>query len=174
MGRHAYDLIVPPEVVPQVKGVWGALLEAQEGVRSSNDNVTADGRRIHCEWYNTPLRDEEGRVVGVASLAQDVTDRVSTQSALARSEEKFRALFNNSGDAIVIVAPDGKILDSNRTVYDRYGYTAEEVRGLSLQDFETPEQARNIPERLERLKRDGHILFETEFRTKGGRSCPPR
>jgi PAS domain S-box-containing protein len=172
IGRHAYELIVPPEVVPQVAEVWQALLEAREGVRSSNDNITADGRRIHCEWYNTPLRDEEGRVVGVASLAQDVTDRVTAQAALARSEGKFRALFDNSGDAIVIVDPDGQILDANRTVHDRYGYTVDEVRGFPLQDFETPEHSRDIPGRLERLKRDGHIMFETEIRTKAGPAVP--
>lgn len=74
IGRHA-SFIVPEHARSQVQGVWEGLLAHRSGHRSSNDNVTAAGETIHCEWYNTPLVDASDAVVGVASLVEDITAR---------------------------------------------------------------------------------------------------
>src|SRR5258705_272875 len=74
LGRHAAGLIVPAEFRPLVDQVWSELLRQKGGTRSTNDNVTKDGRVLNCEWYNTPLVDQHGQVIGVASLVQDVTE----------------------------------------------------------------------------------------------------
>lgn len=75
IGRRATDLIVPENMRDAVDSVWQGLLRQQGGERSSNENVTKDGRIILCEWYNTPLVDQDGRVVGVASLVDDITEK---------------------------------------------------------------------------------------------------
>ena len=75
LGRSGLELIVAPSAYTQVQGVRADLLAGQDGRRSVNANVTKEGREILCEWYNTPLVDETGRVVAVAAMAQDVTER---------------------------------------------------------------------------------------------------
>lgn len=82
-GREAW-FIVHPEDAPAVERVWHDLLANRGGRRSTNRNVTKDGRSILCEWYNTPLVDEAGRVIGVASLSQDVTERESAALEIRR------------------------------------------------------------------------------------------
>jgi len=74
-GCHAMDLILPENAKPHVANIWEDLLAGQGGFRSTNENLAKDGKTIYCEWYNTPLRDIEGQVIGVASLAHDVTDQ---------------------------------------------------------------------------------------------------
>ena len=74
-GRHAAGLIVPLEAKPIVDEVWANLLQQRGGTRSTNDNITKDGRIINCEWYNKPLVDLRGQVIGVASLVQNITER---------------------------------------------------------------------------------------------------
>jgi two-component system sensor histidine kinase/response regulator len=81
-GHHAYEIIVPPEVQSHVTEVWQSLLTQSGGTRSTNENFTKDGRKIICEWYNTPLIDENGQVIGLASLVQDITERVEAEEAL--------------------------------------------------------------------------------------------
>ena len=83
IGRYGMELIVAPSAYAHVQGVRDGLLSGQGGRRSTNANVTKNGREILCEWYNTPLLDEAGRVVGVAALAQDITER--RQAELERS-----------------------------------------------------------------------------------------
>ena len=85
MGQHA-SFIVPEIARKHVEGVWKALLSRRGGTRSTNENRTQDGRLIVCEWYNTPLIDETGSVIGVTSLCQDVTER-------NRSEKLQGALY---------------------------------------------------------------------------------
>ncbi len=84
LGRHAVGLIVPANVREQVAQVWSDLLARKGGTRSTTENVTKDGRSIACEWYNTPLVDQAGRVIGVASLGQDITERRRAEEQLQR------------------------------------------------------------------------------------------
>jgi PAS domain S-box-containing protein len=84
---HAYEIIVPPEVQPRVTEIWHSILDQTGGTRSTNENVTKDGRRITCEWYNTPLIDQDGRVIGLASLVEDITERVRAEEELRQAKE---------------------------------------------------------------------------------------
>jgi PAS domain S-box-containing protein len=74
IGRHL-SFIVPAAIRPHMDGVWAETVAYQGGVRSTNENVTKDGRTITCEWVNTSLIGPDGRPIGVASMAQDVTER---------------------------------------------------------------------------------------------------
>jgi len=85
--RHAYEIIVPPEVQPHVTTIWHSLLEQTGGTRSTNENMTKDGRRITCEWYNTPLIDDTGSVIGLASLVQDISKRVQAEEELRQAKD---------------------------------------------------------------------------------------
>jgi diguanylate cyclase (GGDEF)-like protein/PAS domain S-box-containing protein len=98
LGRHANELVVPPAAREHVMGVWQALLDKRGGFRSKNVNVTKDGHTIVCEWYNTPLVDAAGKVVAVASMVQDVTDRERMQEALQESVERYFLAVLGSND----------------------------------------------------------------------------
>ncbi len=58
------------------------LLESGEGNKTTTVNITRTGRAIHCEWYNTPLADSSGEVIGFASLVQDITERLNTERTI--------------------------------------------------------------------------------------------
>ena len=95
--------IVPEPFRDRVDSVWHDLLHEQETPSgrtrprfAGNDNITKDGRLISCEWYNTPLVDESGRVLGVASLVQDVTERVGLEERL-RQSQKMEAVGRLAG-----------------------------------------------------------------------------
>ncbi|HKB68073.1 MAG TPA: PAS domain S-box protein [Pyrinomonadaceae bacterium] len=56
-----------------------------------NRNYTKDGSVLYCEWYNSVLHDENGKLVSVLSLVLDVTDR-------KRAEEERAALLVRERD----------------------------------------------------------------------------
>src|SRR5262249_27655601 len=88
IGQDGVELLVPPEGRERVRAVGDGLRGKTGGTRSTNENVTKDGRRIVGEWYNTPLVDDAGNVLGVASLVQDVTQRSLNDAALREAKEQ--------------------------------------------------------------------------------------
>jgi len=84
VGQHA-SFIVPETYRKHVHQVWRDLLTKTGGERSTNENVRKDGGGILCEWYNTPLVDGRGKVIGVASVVMDITER-------KLAEERIRVL----------------------------------------------------------------------------------
>ncbi len=89
LGRRGTEVLVPVELHGAVEAVFSELVQRRGGYRSTNENVTKDGRTILCEWYNTPLVGENGEVVGVASLVQDVTERAQAEEARRRLEAQM-------------------------------------------------------------------------------------
>ncbi|MCH8251543.1 MAG: PAS domain S-box protein [Planctomycetes bacterium] len=90
-GRKAYDLIVPPDVIPTVEQVWLELLKGDTSSHSINDNVHKDGTRLKCEWFNTALRDRDGSIIGVAAMVMDMTQRDEIEARI-RDTQKIESI----------------------------------------------------------------------------------
>jgi len=82
LGKHITANILPDVTREAVDVIWDDLINARGGERSTNENITKDGRTILCEWYNTSLLDQDGKVIGVASLVEDVTERRQSELEL--------------------------------------------------------------------------------------------
>ena len=72
IGRHG-SFIAPDGGWPLPESARGDLL-TYGGARSILEHVTKDGRTILCEWHSTPLTTEDGKLIGVAALASDITE----------------------------------------------------------------------------------------------------
>ena len=81
IGSNAW-ILVPEQARSHVNKVMHDLMTQKDSRRSTNQNLTKTGKIIICEWYNTPLIDPAGEIIGVASLAQDITERQQAELAL--------------------------------------------------------------------------------------------
>src|SRR5262245_23142775 len=61
-----------------------------------NRNYTKSGGVVWCEWYNSVLYDEAGRVWSILSLVLDITERRQTAEALVHSEARLRAALDGA------------------------------------------------------------------------------
>ena len=75
IGKRADELIMPQHECEKIEIEWLATLANQEALHGTTENRTKDGQIILCEWYKTLLIDESGKIVGMASLMQDITER---------------------------------------------------------------------------------------------------
>jgi len=114
VGRSAGELIVPPDVHPQVAGIWDRLWTGDTTAHSENENVTKDGRRITCSWYNTPITASDGTVVGALSMVQDITERRKIETAIALSKQDWESTFDTITDMITIHDENFNIIRSNK------------------------------------------------------------
>ena len=82
---------VPNEDWPSVRALLRDMLAgARPANVHANRNVRKDGRIVRCEWYNSTLRDEHGRLESVLSFVLDVTARREAEDELRRGEERLR------------------------------------------------------------------------------------
>lgn len=111
VGRSAIGFLISTEDKRTVGQFWHNLLKQRDSLPSTFKNLTKSGKTIVCDWYSTPLVDDDGNVVGVASLIQDTTEQRRSNEALRRSETKNRALLKAIPDLILQIDCLGTFLD---------------------------------------------------------------
>ena len=84
-------MLIPESGQAEVVVRREALLSSATGARVTMENITRTGQPIICDWYNTALRDEQGRFIGAIFLADDVTERRRAEGAL-RQAQKLESL----------------------------------------------------------------------------------
>jgi PAS domain S-box-containing protein len=89
LGHHAYKLIVPPRIVPEIQRVFETAIKRTGGELSVNENIRKNGDTIICKWFNTPLAGDNGAVIGIVSLVHDITERKRAEEALANVSRKL-------------------------------------------------------------------------------------
>lgn len=86
-----------------------------------------------------PVMDRSGRVVGLIGFALDITDRKRAEEALKQSEERFRALVENTSDWLWEADANGVLAYSSPKSRDVLGYEPAEMIGKTPVDFVAPD-----------------------------------
>ena len=129
--------------------------------------IAKDGTERPIDDTGAPIRDDKGNMLGVVLVFHDVTARRKAQEALRESEEKYRALFEDSSDPIYITATEGKFLDVNQAMLDLFGYSREEMIGLNaLEIYVNPDDRTRFRQVIEK---EGFVRdYDMRFRKKDG------
>jgi PAS domain S-box-containing protein len=96
---------------------------------------------------------------------------------LSSSEGKYRTLIECANDAVFIheIKEDGMpgpFIEVNELACSRLGYSREELTRMSPMELDDPRYRDRIDLAMERLRKDGHAVFETAQMAKDGRSIP--
>ncbi len=89
----------------------------------------------------------------------DVTERVRMEEKLRQSESYYRAVLEQAGDAIFVLADDGSLVSANHRACEMFGYTAEEILKVGIRESYVAEEARPGLGRLERPKRGETLQY---------------
>lgn len=163
IGRHPVDITVPATARDMVHQVFQTLLTQRQGGHSTNENLTKDGRIIVCEWYNTPLIDAHGELVGVLAMAMDVTDRQAAENALRYSEQRFRDISEAAGEYIWEMDASGCYTFVSDKSISVKGYSPAMLLGHSLFEFMPAEDVAPVQAILKRAA-TARSSFQLEHR----------
>ena len=105
---------------------------------NTNRNRRADGELMHVRWFNAYLVSD--RFSGYVSLAEDVTETTLAREAAQASEERVRALFEATPDALSFFDAYGNITDINPASERLIGVTRDELQHRPFGDFIVPEE----------------------------------
>lgn len=165
---QSQSILVPPDHENETPAIRERIQRGEHVDRFETVRRTKDGRRIFVSLTFSPVKDEAGKVVGVASITRDITERKRAEDALRQASAYNRRLLEASLDPLVTIGPDGKITDVNAATEAATGCPRTELVGTDFADYFTkPEKARAG---YEQAFADGVVRdYPLELRHRDGR-----
>jgi PAS domain S-box-containing protein len=121
--------------------VWSSITEEEKSRQTVLDKLAGvvppsrslertyrrkDGTTFPVLIQDQLLKDSEGKIKGMRSTVQDITERKRAEEDLRKSEERYRSLFNGLPIALYRTTPEGQIVDSNPALVEMLGYPNRE------------------------------------------------
>jgi len=104
------------------------------------------------------LRDHDGNVIGAIESVRDITYRKQMEEKLKEHVSWFRALFDATSDSVMLIKPDGEILDLNNIAALRRNIRKDAMRGQNIFHF-LPSNAADMRARaFERLLHERRLV----------------
>jgi len=124
-GWEAHEIVGKPVsiLVPEQESTGQSLAHLIEDVAAHperylnnvNENICRDGRRVCMVWTNRALRDDQGRVTGILTVGNDITDRKRIEEDLKRRNEELESFSQASvGRELEMVVLKRRINDLSR------------------------------------------------------------
>jgi len=121
----------------------------------------ASGERRWVRTDKIPYRDAAGAIIGVIGFAVDITERVHAEERLRQSEERLKAIIDNSSMVIFLKNLDGRFILANRRFNSLVHRTDEKAVGKTDYDFLPKEAADSVRARDRQVIETGRLI-ETE------------
>lgn len=158
--------IIPPDQHEEEGRVLEKLRRGERVAHYETQRLTKSGRRIQVSLTSSPIRDQEGFVIGASKIARDIT----AQSAALRASMLLAAVVDSSDDAIVSKKLDGTITSWNKGAERLFGYTAEEMIGQPVTRLFPEDRLEEEPKIISRIASGDRVEhFETVRKRKDGR-----
>ena len=122
---------IPAESFPLIS----ALKNEQETCNASFRLINPDGDIKWLAISAAPIVDENGQTISAIASLTDTTAQQFAVLDLQKSEKRFRTLFEQVVDAIIICELDGQILDVNQRACEMLGYSRSEILTISAFDL---------------------------------------
>lgn len=166
-------IIKPQEPEIFMKLIGQVLSEFRNGVIQTSPTLESSEITMLKEYNETLIRKMEYRMlkseeaekkirIYASQLETEIEHKKQIAQTLKESEEKYRSIFENSGIAILLTSPDGKIFSANDFACKLFDRTETEIIQLGrdgLVDHSDP----NLQILLDERKRIGHAMGELTF-----------
>jgi PAS domain S-box-containing protein len=167
------------------------IFEPEEEIAKNYTNVRREGNSLLAEnrvfprgierYYDLSaagLYDSQGNLVGAIEAFRDITEQKQAEEALRQNEERFRAIYEGTNDAIMLLTEKG-FFDCNTRTLELFGFdTKEEFTAVHPADVSPPfqpdgrESMLAAMEQIQTAYEQGYHRFEWLHRRSSGEDFP--
>jgi two-component system cell cycle sensor histidine kinase/response regulator CckA len=126
MTGRRIEVLIPAEDQAREAAVVAAVARGERVDQYQTRRLRKDGATVEVSLTMSPIADRSGAIVGVATVARDVTER-------QRADARFRGLMEAAPDAMVCVNRDGRIALVNAQTEQLFGYGRDELIGQPVE-----------------------------------------
>jgi len=162
----------PPEQIKLSKQVFCKIKKKGFGGSRGLDYQKPDGVIVHTEFTSSKIQIEDNYYLQY--IVRDITHQKRLEKALEESEKKYRKLFKNANDALVLWQYQGegkpyKIIEANRAACKLFEYNHDELICKTSSDVNTQESLSRASKIVPELFKKGHATYELIHLSKRGR-----
>jgi PAS domain S-box-containing protein len=162
-GKEDYDFF-PKELADKYRADDMRIMETGTATEFEEKHVH-EGREFWVHTVKTPVRDQNGGIIGLFGIFWDITEPKRAEEALRESESKLRAIFECSRDAIGI-SMKGAHVFVNPAYLKMFGFESnEQITGTSILDKIAPSHRERALRHME--QRAAGENFPTFYESRG-------
>lgn len=161
-GRRPEE-VLSPDHAAQLNHYYRQCVSTRRNAQFEGVRDTLKGRR----WANhflSPIFDLNGNVVRILGTVIEITERRRAEQALAESEARLRALYDDNPANLLTLDFDGRILSINKFGAVHVGFEPEEMLGRSCFEFMHPEDRPPAERVLKQIETEPQAVHQAEFR----------
>ena len=166
---------IHPDDRAHTMAAWQAAVATRDPYRTEHRLRQADGSYRRMAVRGTPVVGDDGAVVEWVGTHTDVEEPAAAAAELAASEARFRTLFDAIGDVLLVypLGADGPepLVAFNQAAVERYGYSADELRAMTVTDLVAPGRI-DVEASLDELRRTRKATFDSTHVTRDGTRLP--
>lgn len=151
-----------------VAGIVGLSRDITE-LREAQEQL----RRAHDELEQRVVERTAALSEAINAQQREIAQREQAEGKLREAEERYRLIFEQMLDAVVLMdSESGRFVEFNEVAHRRLGYAREEFARLSIADVESDSSPATTDQHIQRIAAQGMGTFETYHRTKAGEIRP--
>ena len=127
--NHPHQVVLPPEDAQLMKQHFASLTPQNPVTTIEHRIIMPSGEVRWQRWNDRAIFDKDGHIVEYQSVGRDITEIKNAEKVLLEREAYYRAIFENTGTASVIVEDDTTISLANEEFANLCGYSREELEG---------------------------------------------
>jgi PAS domain S-box-containing protein len=119
IGRHKADILYPEndeETKTKIEKIKSFILNDKQGTSCEVREVTKDGRMLWVNVNLTPRFDEDGQVIGILGIGQDITEHKRMEEMLLHAAQEWRTTFDGISDILCLINSERKIIRCNKAM----------------------------------------------------------
>jgi diguanylate cyclase (GGDEF)-like protein/PAS domain S-box-containing protein len=146
------------------------LLSGRPLIDREEPGEDEEGNRRWHSITKVPLRDGDGKIMGLLGITRNITERKETEEAIQRGGARFRAVFDRAAIGMALVNREGRIVESNPALREMLGYRGEDLGGMHFSEVTHPDDVAPDVERFEELMAGeiDHFRLEKRYVRKDG------
>jgi hemerythrin-like metal-binding protein/PAS domain S-box-containing protein/putative nucleotidyltransferase with HDIG domain len=158
-----------PEARPIIQEAVNNAIATGEGWSLELPLITAKGKHLWIRSMGKPEM-KDGKTSRILSVFQDITERKQSETALHDSEIRYRALIENSSDAVMLINSEGKIIYRSPAVYRLMGLDPAALLDNSMFSTIHPDDLKDALKSFAQLLQtlDKSILFQFRVQHSDG------
>src|SRR5262245_50948769 len=170
-------MLAPPDRADEMPGILARIRRGERVEHFDTVRRAKDGRPVPISLTVSPIRGEDGRILGASKIARDISERKRSEEALHEEKERLHATLTGIGDAVIVTDPESRVSMMNPVAQALTGWNEEAVGRPLAEVFRIiNEQTRQpVESPVSRVIREGTVVGlanHTVLIAKGGAELP--